>query len=231
MQQIYTNSNYSLIPTIHDQYYTLKDWENNIMSRINYSSIRFWRFKDKFYYRHTPNTNLVVGNKKTIVQEISSRFNTNVHIVKDLNDVLLSTTKQIRVNTVFIEINSIPLVEEEVFNTKIMNEVYFDNQGLLFRNLFRGTAYLNYRFQDVNISYTTESFVKLFLNTFVASDNKESIINFIGEFFNNLESRSHMLMLVDNKEVSEKIFFQKIIIPIFGVAHCITILTFAPKSK
>ena len=64
MQQTYTNSNYPLTPNIHDQHYTLKDWENNIMSKINYPSIRFWRFKDKFYYRNTPNSNLVVGNKK-----------------------------------------------------------------------------------------------------------------------------------------------------------------------
>ena len=147
-----------------NKYDFLHNKEQQLLLEINNPLIRFWRFKDKFYYRDTSRSELIVGNKKVIVQEISSRFMINIHIVKDLNDVLINATKEIRVDTVYIAINSIPVVEEEVFDTTFIGEVYYSYQGLLFRNLFRGTPYLKYRFQNVYLQNNTESFVELFLN-------------------------------------------------------------------
>jgi len=241
MQQPYTNNYFPIRVNTYNEYWLaeedrkqvmynegnkysfLKNKENHILSKMNNPLIRFWRFKDKFYYRDTPRSELIVGNKKTIVQEISSRFMINIHIVKDLNDVLINATKEIRVDTVYIAINSIPVVEEEIFDTTFVEDVFYSYQGSYFRNLFRGTPYLRYRFQNVYLRNNTGSFVKSFLNTITDSDNKEFIFNFIRSFFVNLNNQSHMLMLVDNKNVSEEIFFQKILIPIFGADHCITI--------
>ena len=76
-----------------------------------------------------------------IQKELSCRYGSDVFIVNDLNDVLTNKNHQYRVNTIFIAINSIVAVEEEVFYIDKKDEIFFDSNNVWKRNLLAYTRF------------------------------------------------------------------------------------------
>ena len=205
----------------HNRYNYFKTSQDNLLSSINFDMFRIWRYKNKFYYRPKQDSDLIIGSKDEIANEISSRFhNINVHIVDDLNDVL--TSVQVKINTVYIALNSITVVENEVFEPDNGCNIFQNQNGSFSRNLLHHTPYLLNRFRDYYISNNEISFTKIFVTLF-SQKNTFFIMNWLSSFFKTMKNNSQVLVLVQNKDVSIDIFYKHIIIPIFGKDFCITI--------
>ena len=136
------------------KYDYFKNKEQSILCDINRSNqpIRLWRYKNKFYYRPTQYGELKICDEQELAKEISSRYcNINIKIVNDLNDALSYKKMDIRVDTTYVAINSIPVVDEEVFDINQMNEIFVNHQGYLSRNCLSYTSYLHKRFIDFRL--------------------------------------------------------------------------------
>lgn len=205
----------------HNRYNYLKSSQDNLLKSINFDMIRFWRYKKKFYYRPSQDSDLIIGSKDEITNEISSRYhNINVHIVDDLNDVL--TSVQVKIDAVYLSLNSIYVVENEVFEPTTFYNIFQNQNGLYLRNLFHHTPYLLNRFRDYYISNNEISFTKIFVTLF-SQKNTFFIMNWLSSFFKTMRNNSQFLVLLENKDVSVEIFYKHIITPIFGKDFSITI--------
>lgn len=205
----------------HNRYNYFKDSQDNLLRSISFDMIRLWRYKKKFYYRPNQDSDLIIGSKDEIANEISSRFhNINVTIVNDLNDVLASS--QVRVDTIYIALNSITVVENEVFEPSNKYDVFQNPNGSFRRNLLHHTSYLFHRFTNYRINNNETSYTQILLRELTQKDT-EFIVDWLGAFLKTMQNSSKALVLVDNKDVSIDIFYKHIITPIFGNDFCITI--------
>lgn len=121
------------------KYNELIQKQNNLLNWINQPEKKFWRYKDKLYYR-TNSGQLIINNHIEIQKELSSRYGSDVFIVNDINDAL-KNINQYRVNTIFIAINNITVVEEEVFDNNQYFEIFNTYNSGWKRNLLAYTRY------------------------------------------------------------------------------------------
>lgn len=121
-----------------NKYNDLMSKQNNLLGKINYPEIKLWRFKNLLYFR-TNSGQLIIDNHIGIQKELSSRYGADVNIVNDINDVLRNNN-QYRVNTIFVAINNIIIVEEEVFDNNQSFEINTYN-GVWKRNLLAFTRF------------------------------------------------------------------------------------------
>lgn len=56
-------------------------------------------------------------------------------------------------------------------------------------------------------------------------------MKWLGEYFTTLQGSQDILVLLGNKELSEEIFWRKIINPIFGHKYCITMTEEVLKNQ
>lgn len=140
--QRYINAEYNK-QWIHNneiqKYNELMQKQSNLFNLINYLEIRFWRYKEKLYFRTTKGQ-LIIDNNIEIQKELSSRYGADVFIVNDMNDAL-KNTNQYRTNTIFIAINNITVVEEEVFDNNQSSEIFNTYNGGWKRNLLAYTRF------------------------------------------------------------------------------------------
>ena len=107
------------------------------------------RYDKIFYYRPTQYAALKSYDEKELAKEISSRCNNvNIQLVDDLNDALSYQQTKIKIDTTYIAINNIPVVDDEVFDINQIDEIFKNKQGLLSRNYLSYTPYLRNRFYD-----------------------------------------------------------------------------------
>ena len=122
-----------------NKYNDLMSKQNNLLEKINYPEIKLWRFKNLLYFR-TNSGQLIIDNHIEIQKELSSRYGADVNIVNDINDVLRNNN-QYRVNTIFVAINNIIIVEEEVFDNNQSFEIFNTYNGVCKRNLLAFTRF------------------------------------------------------------------------------------------
>jgi hypothetical protein len=208
-----------------NKYDYFKSKEQSILYDINKHNqpIRLWRFRDKFYYRPSQYGELKICDEKELAKEISSRYsNLNVQIVNDLNDALSYKKMVIRIDTTYIAINSIPVVDEEVFDISQMYEIFVNQQGYLFRNCFTYTFYLSKRFFEFKLDKNSFSEARYFIQSMATLKDGRFLVSSFGKFFKYLIPSS-AIVLMGNKDVSEDILLKKILKPIFGSQFFITI--------
>ncbi len=207
------------------EYDFFKRKEKSIIEKINkpYRDIRLWRYKDRYYYRPNKFSQLLVGNEQEIAQEISSRFNNiNIVFVNDLNDILSYKKTNIRIDTTYIAKNSIPVVDDEVFDTTLMEEIFTNRQRGYSRNILSYSPLLINRFDDFNLSNEPKSYAKYFIQSLANVKDVKFLANRLGKFFKHLNS-SNAIVLIGNKDVSEGVLLNKVLKPIFGSQFCVTI--------
>ena len=193
------------------KYNSLINTQNRLLYRINYPEIRLWRYQNQLYY-HTNNGQLIIGNEIEIQKELSSRYGCNVCIVNDINDVL-QKNNEYRINTFPIAINSLPVVEEELFNPNTDFEIFQDYSSAWKRNLLAHTRYQNNKLHSL-----TPSFIKKLMSNLTQS-NSESISLWIKEIGNT----DTILLLVGNQTISEDIVVNKVIKPLFNTGIVVTL--------
>ncbi|MDD2697923.1 MAG: DUF87 domain-containing protein [Arcobacteraceae bacterium] len=208
-----------------NKYSTLLSSQNNLLQRINFLEIRLWRYKKEFSFRDNSGQ-LITGDKTKIEQELSSRYGVNVCIVNDLNDVL-QNKYEIKINTIFIAINSISVVVKEIFIPNSIYEIVQDLNGTCRRNLLAQTRFIKkqkYFSNQLDCSSTL----------FILDNMTESYrsFNLISGWIKNIGIYDDsILLLVGNEDVLEGIVVNKVIKPLFNTGIFVTITDDMLKNK
>jgi hypothetical protein len=196
------------------KYGSLMSSQNNLLNQINYLEIRLWRYQNHLYYR-TRNGQLLIDNQIEIQKELSSRYGLDVYIVNDMNNVLRGNNN-IRINTVFIAINSLPSVEEELFNPHAKYELFQDRNGVWKRNLL---AYTRYSLKGLPHDKQYASFTKTLMCN-IAENTSELISTWI----RNIGMRNDtILLLIGNQIISKDIILDKVITRLFNTGIVTTL--------
>lgn len=207
------------------RYDYLKNKEQYILQNINrpFQSIHLYRFKDKFYFKKSEFVEWRIYTKEELEKEISSRYlNINIQLVNDLNDVLSYKKMEFRIDTTYIAISSIPIVDDEVFDIYQSEEVFRSFEGSIIRNKLLHNYFLFNRLLDFNLNENYISHARYFIQSMTTIKDLKFLSSRLGKFFKHLNSSS-TIILVGNKDVSRDILIQKILKPIFGSQYFITI--------
>lgn len=207
------------------RYDYLKNKEQYILQDINklFQTINLYRFKDKFYFKKSEFVEWRIYTKEELEKEISSRYlNINIQLVNDLNDVLSYKKMEFRIDTTYIAISSIPIVDDEVFDIYQSTEVFRSFEGSIIRNKLLHNYFLFNRLLDFNLNENYISHARYFIQSMTTIKNLKFLSSRLGNFFKHLNS-SNTIILVGNKDVSRNILIQKILKPIFGSQYFITI--------
>lgn len=207
------------------RYDYLKNKEQYILQDINklFQTINLYRFKDKFYFKKSEFVEWRIYTKEELEKEISSRYlNINIQLVNDLNDVLSYKKMEFRIDTTYIAISSIPIVDDEVFDIYQSEEVFRSFEGSIIRNKLLHNYFLFNRLLDFNLNENYISHARYFIQSMTTIKDLKFLSSRLGKFFKHLNSSS-TIILVGNKDVSRDILIQKILKPIFGSQYFITI--------
>ena len=207
------------------RYDYLKNREQYILQDINrpFQPINLYRYKDKFYFKKSEFGEWRIYTKEELEKEISSRYlNINIQLVNDLNDALSYKKMEFRVDTTYIAISSIPIVDDEIFDISQKDEFFRDYNGSLYRNKFYHTCFLLNRLLNFNLDENYISHARYFIQSMTTIKDLKFLSSRLGKFFKQLNS-SNTIILVGNKDVSRDILMQKILKPIFGSQYFITI--------
>ncbi|MCT7566849.1 type IV secretion system DNA-binding domain-containing protein [Aliarcobacter butzleri] len=200
------------------KYDYFKNREQEILRGINYHTqlYRLFRFKDKLYYRRNIGDEFEVYDEKELEIELSSKYcNINIKLVNDLNDVIYSKKNKFRIDTTYISINSIPVLDNEDFNINIPFEIYTNHLGCLVKNHFSYNQYLSERLINYILSENSSTEARLFIENMTTVKDMKFLASRLGKFFKHLNT-SNAIVLIGNKEVSEDILVTKIVKPIFS---------------
>lgn len=213
------------------KYKNLLDCQDDLLNHIHNSNYPcgLWKYKDDFYYRASPQSELCIGNKEKISKEISSRYPMNIHIIDDLNNIP-NNIKEIRFDTVFISTKSIIVIDGEVIEPKEQYEIFQDRDGRFYRNLIINTEFLKKRFQTFNLNQNIQTKTKVFIQQISTYNDAKFLLNRLGKSFESLKSEN-IIVMVGNKNVSEDIFCNRVIKPMIHPENHITITDDLLKEK
>lgn len=214
------------------KYDYFKNREQEILRGINYHTqlYRLFRFKDKLYYRRNIGDEFEVYDEKELEIELSSKYcNINIKLVNDLNDVIFSKKNQFRIDTTYISINSIPVLDNEDFNINIPFEIYTNHFGCLVKNHFSYNQYLSERLINYILSENSFTEARHFIENMTTVKDMKFLASRLGKFFKHLNT-SNAIVLIGNKDVSEDILVNKIVKPIFSSKYYIKINEEALKT-
>ena len=215
----------------HREYNDLISDQNNLLNDIDKrnNSYGLWRYKDDFYYRASPQSELCIGNAEKISKEISSRYPINVRIVDDLNDIS-NNIKEIRFDTVFISKKSIIVIDGEVIEPTQQYEIFKHRNGKFYRNLIVTTESLTKRFENYNKNSSESTKTKVFIQKISTYSDSKFLLNRLGKSFESLKSEN-IIVMVGNKNVSEDIFCNRVFKPMIHPENHITITDDILKEK
>jgi hypothetical protein len=197
------------------KYNILMDRQNNLLNnRINFPEISLWRYKKLLYYR-TNSGELIIDDPIEIQKELSSRYGPDVYIVYDLNDVLKNNT-QLRVNTVFIAINCVLVVDQEIVEPNSKYELLQYADGTCRRNLLSHTRYMKKRLLKHN---TSDTFTKKVMSC-ITERNSDCISPWIKDIATENDT---ILLLVGNQALSEDLVVDKVIKQLFNQGIVVTL--------
>ena len=204
------------------KYKNLLDCQDDLLNHIHNSNYPcgLWKYKDDFYYRASPQSELCIGNAEKISKEISSRYPINVRIVDDLNDIS-NNIKEIRFDTVFISKKSIIVIDGEVIEPTQQYEIFKHRNGKFYRNLIVTTESLTKRFENYNKNSSESTKIKVFIQKISTYSDSKFLLNRLGKSFESLKSEN-IIVMVGNKNVSEDIFCNRVFKPIIHPENYIT---------
>lgn len=200
--------------------------QNNLLIRINSTETKIWRYNDKLYYR-TNSGKLIINNNIEIQKEISSRYGQDIYIVNDINDVLQNNS-EIRVNTVYIAINCLPVIDAEIFDYINRSEILRYPNDVCKRNLLAHTQFMKNKILHRN--NRNRYIIKLMSK--ITKQKQDCISSWI----NNITlDNDKILLLIGNQKLSEDLIVDKVIKRLFDTNIFITLTdemlqTLTPKE-
>lgn len=181
-----------------------------------------WQTENKIYCGKT-SSNIPFEKEQDVSEKISKLLHINLKIVSILSLSEYKNNQEIDANHNILIYELIPY---EILNPLVNKEIYFDEEEYRwFKNKFIYTPYLNVRNNiENNIAYPPIGFIHKFIYAMTTNeDDFNYIINWLAFFFQNLKRLNRTIALIGKKEVSQNIFYEEIILPIFGKEFCLNI--------
>lgn len=198
-------------------------WKHEKSMNLILSSLIIWQNADIIYSRNRVG-NTTSGSKQNISKIISGYLHINLKIVSSLDSMVQSELKELENYDYLIIREFIPY---EIFNPLVNQEMYLDKEkNKWFKNKFVYTPFLNIRnyIRDGIISSSPSYFINKFIYAMTTNEKDYTyIINWLAFFFQTLKNPVNTIALIGKKEVSQKIFYEEIILPIFGKEFCLNI--------
>jgi hypothetical protein len=215
--------------TEKNRYDEIESNSKKLIKEINSDTICFWKYENKIYYRKNTKSKINNSSKEDIDEAISRDLDRAIKIIKSKEIVKKDKVSSDKIYDYILNYH-IPMVESEIFNPK--EKEFFESNNILYKNSFISTKHLTKRFQEYQKTDTIyDGFIINFLEHLtneIKNDDKNkvltmAIMNWISYFFQKMESSNIALVMIGDKKITEKIFFEKIIQPIFGTEYCISI--------
>lgn len=184
-----------------------------------------------------------IDSSTEVEEKLYNVFSKEVKIIKDSETLVNS--KRTQPQKIYLPLF---LIKSKIEPTFIFDIYDSTNNNTYLFNLFVYTNYLLHRLSDkfeINkqelenihefrsnnsllhkdnyIELTNKYFIKLFVKLFTINDNSEYVEEWLTYFFKTLRRLRHSLVLIGNRDISEEIFYNKIIKQIFGFNYCLTI--------
>lgn len=215
--------------TEKNRYDEIETNSKRLIKEINSIVICLWKYENKIYYRKNEKNKINDSSKVDIDEAISRDLDRAIKIIKSKEIVKKDKVSCDKIYDYILDYH-IPMVESEIFNPK-ENE-FFVLENILYKNSFIHTEFLKKRFEELlerkeNFDGFIINFLEHLTNEKEKNDKDKvltmAIVNWISYFFQKMESSNIALVMTGDKKITEKIFFEKIIQPIFGVEYCIPI--------
>jgi hypothetical protein len=215
--------------TEKNRYDEIESNSKKLIKEINSDTICFWKYENKIYYRKNTKSKINNSSKEDIDEAISRDLDRAIKIIKSKEIVKKDKVSSDKIYDYILNYH-IPMVESEIFNPK--EKEFFESNNILYKNSFISTKHLMKRFEEYQKTDTIyDGFIINFLEHLtneIKNDDKNkvltmAIMNWISYFFQKMESSNIALVMIGDKKITEKIFFEKIIQPIFGIEYCISI--------
>jgi hypothetical protein len=215
--------------TEKNRYDEIESNSKKLIKEINSDTICFWKYENKIYYRKNTKSKINNSSKEDIDEAISRDLDRAIKIIKSKEIVKKDKVSSDKIYDYILNYH-IPMVESEIFNPK--EKEFFESNNILYKNSFISTKHLMKRFEEYQKTDTIyDGFIINFLEHLtneIKNDDKNkvlaiTIMNWISYFFQKMESSNIALVMIGDKKITEKIFFEKIIQPIFGIEYCISI--------
>lgn len=215
--------------TEKNRYDEIESNSKKLIKEINSTTTCLWKYENKIYYRKNEKSKINNSSKEDIDEAISRDLDRAIKIIKSEEIVKKDKVSSDKIYDYILNYH-IPMVESEIFNPK--EDEFFEFNNILYKNSFISTKHLMKRFQELKkIKHIYDGFIINFLeyltNEIEKDDEKKVltmvIINWLSYFFQKMESSNIALVMIGDKKITEKIFFEKIIQPIFGIEYCIPI--------
>lgn len=205
------------------KYNDLKYEQDRLKNHIDNAnnSYGLWQYKKEFYYRASPISELCKGDAQQTSEDISARYPMNVQLISDLNN-LINNPKEIRSDTVYISTKSIIVIEGEVIDTTQQVEIFQNYEGKFFRNLIVNTEYLNKRFIYYPLNPNQPTKTRVLIQKMTTLKDALFLLNRLGRFFKTLRGEN-LIVMMGNKDVSEGIFWNKVLTPMVNPENYITL--------
>ena len=194
-----------------------------ILQRINKDGAYcLWKHKNTFYYRSARGNEIHKGNIREISEIIGGFLNKPIKIIS-VQDLAKNKTLQTNTLEQYILTSQILVIEGEVFDPK--EREFFDRESVLYKNFYPYTKYLEKRLitQQRDLGYY-DCFIVDFLEAMTSESTEEdskklltvTIIEWMSHYFQTMDASNIALVLDGNKDITEDIFWKKVIQPIFG---------------
>jgi hypothetical protein len=215
--------------TEKNRYDEIESNSKKLIKEINSTTICLWKYENKIYYRKNEKSKINNSSKEDIDEVISRDLDRAIKIIKTKEIVKKEKVSSDKIYDYILNYH-IPMVESEIFNPK--EKEFFESNNILYKNSFISTKHLMKRFEEYQKTDTIyDGFIINFLEHLtneIKNDDKNkvltmAIMNWISYFFQKMESSNIALVMIGDKKITEKIFFEKIIQPIFGIEYCISI--------
>lgn len=241
--------------TLNEYYHYINEC-NFLLNQINtILGNRLWIENNLLYLSiNNDNINCSLDNVNDVEVKLSNHFKQQIKILQNIEELVQNKRNHPQIT--YIPLFLIPTIN---YNIIYIFDIYNKNKSYTvsnnnYYNLFTYTPLLTKRFEEIredkhaldkihssflneiqlDDKLANEYFIKRFLQALTINKNSEYIVEWLKYFFKTLKRVPEALVMIGDRNISEDIFLNKIIKPIFepvGINYCITLTDDMLESK
>lgn len=212
-----------------NKYHMINSSGSFLVDEINKDGqLCLWKYKQDFYYRHTQNSKIDNGNKNKMSQIIGDFRGKIISIVSSKDITKNGSITHNKIEN-YILTHQIPVIDSEIFDPR--EKSFFQKDEVWYKNKFEPSEHLQKRFDYIEKIDYFDCFIIDFFENIAGENNHEdnkkeitvTILRWFSSYLQTMRSSRIALVLNGSKEI-EKLFWEKLIKPIFGYEqYCVTI--------
>ncbi len=208
--------------------------QQDALNYINSSGLCLWKNlkNNQIFFKSNVQSEPIYGSQEKISTYLSEKFGRKIKIVFDFDKI---DSNPVVNDTIYIFTCGMTTIDDEVYHpeffsihnpgfNQFMPYDFFQEGTQIFRNLFQPTNYLLQKFFYFKHPLQN-SIIHDFIFQMVGENNKTSnyIIDWLASFYQTMKKPPTLLIFIGDKKVSNEIFIEEILKPIFGAKNFLMI--------